>query len=63
MKHAYKITREDSSGAADFETTSNDDVAYLRGHIESACNEILRRIDRDGAQKAVITIERIVVDD
>ncbi len=63
MKHAYRITREDSSGAPDYATSSNEDVANLRGHIERICNEILKRFDTDGMQKAVITVERIVVDD
>lgn len=62
MKHAYRITREDSSGAPDHECTRLSDDE-LRGAIESYADECATRVAERGAQKAVITIERIVVDE
>lgn len=61
MKHAYKITREDSSVAADKEVTAQD--LKFNGAALIFFEEIMTRVLERGAQKAVITIERIVVDD
>lgn len=62
MKHAYRISREDSSGAPDKIAPCCNEEA-LNGKAGDYMEECLNRVIGQSAQKAVITIERIVIDD
>ncbi len=62
MKHAYQISREDSSEAPD-KTTTAERSGEIGDLVRLFADECLSRVTSGNAQKAVITIERIVTDD
>ena len=61
MRHIYKITRIDSSTAPNKERTENtlDEAADVMQLFTEECADRMAL----GAQKAVVTIERFVIED
>ena len=60
MKHMYRITRQDSGNAPNKETTVPEKEVH--DVVNLFTEECANRVVDSGAQKAVVTIERIVVE-
>lgn len=60
MKHMYRITRQDSGQAPDKETTVSEKEVH--DTVNLFTEECANRVVDSKEQKAVITIERIVVE-
>lgn len=61
LKHMYKITRHDSGAAPDKEITVEEKEVH--DTVNLFTEECANRVVDSGAQKAIVTIERIVVDE